>query len=101
MPWAHNNLGLLLLEQSPGSSCRGGQSDEALEIDPKHGEAHCNLATLLNQRAETLEEQGTDVAAAAALFMEAAEHWQVRHGSRNNYSRQSRAKAAHLLGVTK
>ena len=99
--WAHNNLGLLLLEVRQDLPAAEASLRKALDIDPKHGEAHCNLATLLNQRAETLEEQGTDVAAAAALFMEAAEHWQVRHGSRNNYSRQSRAKAAHLLGVTK
>jgi hypothetical protein len=38
-----------------------------LELDPHHVEAHCNLATLLNAKAERIEETGADLAAAAAV----------------------------------
>ena len=98
--WAHNNLGLLLFEVR--QDLPGGEASfrKALEIDPRHAEAHCNIATLLHTKAEAIEEKGSDAAAAAALYMEAAEHWTVRHGKHNNYSRNSRSKAAHLLGVT-
>ena len=38
-----------------------------LELDPRHAEAHCNLATLLDNKAERIEETGTDLATAASV----------------------------------
>jgi len=35
------------------------------------------------------------------IYMEAADHWEVRHGKHNNYSRAARGKAAHLIGMAK
>jgi hypothetical protein len=39
-----------------------------LELDPHHAEAHCNLATLLDNKAERIEETGTDLATAASVW---------------------------------
>ena len=40
-----------------------------------------------------------DLAAAASLYIAAADSWEVRHGKHNSYSRTARSKAAQLLGV--
>ena len=72
---------------------------KALEVEPKHSEALCQLAGCLNGRAEKLQARGQDLAAAASLYIAAADSWEVRHGKHNSYSRTARSKAAQLLGV--
>jgi len=99
-PWARNNLGLLLFEVRQEISSAEAEFRAAIELDPHHKEAHCNLATLLNGKGERIEETGADLQTAAAIYMEAADHWEVRHGKHNNYSRGARGKAAHLMGIT-
>jgi lipoprotein NlpI len=92
---AHSNLGLLLQNERKDFDGAEAAYCAAIAADPGHAMAHSNLGALLWCRAQQTEKSG-DLAAAAAVWEEAAKHFKVSSGADGEFTQKSTDNAARL-----